>query len=162
MEEDLLDADLESLNVERPTFLTVICILTFIGSGFGLLGGLAGLTGSAVVSGWSDAPQTSVLLVLMGIVAAGLCLFGAIQMWNLKKLGFTLYLTGSILSVGTYIVNVMTMSIPDVPANKEFNQAQGEMFEGMFSAVLWLGLIFTIAINLTFVLMYYANRKYLK
>lgn len=33
--------------VKRPTFLTVLCILTFITTGFGLLSGIAGVFGGA-------------------------------------------------------------------------------------------------------------------
>ena len=71
----------------RPTFLTVLCILTFIGSGLGVLGGLLGMVGTSALGMF--APQGTMLVQILGLAASGLCLYGALQMWGLKKQGFT-------------------------------------------------------------------------
>lgn len=126
---------------ERPTFLTVLCILTFIGSGLGVLGGLMGLAGSQMLARF--APVGDLMIVtLIGLVAAGLCLFGAIQMWGLKKMGFTLYVAGSGISIIMSIVNVLSM---------------GNL--GPFAGAIWTGLFIGIGINVAFILMYNANRS---
>lgn len=80
---------------QRPTFLTVLCILTFIGSGLGLIGNLLMMVGasflSAIVGDIAD--LTSLIVInLLGSIA---CLYGAIQMWKLKKMGFYAYVAGA-------------------------------------------------------------------
>ena len=43
---------MEETNVTtRPAFLTVLCILTWVGSGLGLIGGLFGLMSASVLEG---------------------------------------------------------------------------------------------------------------
>ena len=88
---------------KRPTFLTVLCILTFIGSGLGLLFSIIGVVASGAISGFaSKLPMSTVSGVGMGksigilLMYAG-SLFGAIQMWNLKKLGFFIYAIANVV-----------------------------------------------------------------
>jgi len=113
----------------RPTFLTVLCILTFIGSGWGVVSGIKNYitadTAAAMTSQiMADAQDKmdkqdtpSFAKSLLGSVSAGLsadnirkssivslisCLFtlvGAIMMWSLKKIGFYLYVVGCIIIV---------------------------------------------------------------
>ena len=140
----------------RPTFLTVLCILSFIGNGLGLLQGAMGLL---MVGLWSQmfkalnrngANMRQAQLgvengfSLMFIVASILCLVGAILMWKLKKSGFILYFLGQCLPVlGTLFLFGSMFSGPAV--------GSGVMIS-IFSA------IFPIA----FVIMYGLNLKYLK
>jgi len=65
----------------RPTFLTVLCILSYIGCGLAILGVISTIT---------------TLLGILNLVAALVCLLGVIQMWKLKKMGFYIYLVGEI------------------------------------------------------------------
>ncbi|MBI3133127.1 MAG: hypothetical protein HYZ14_00485 [Bacteroidetes bacterium] len=131
----------------RPTFLTVLCILTFIGSGLGVLGGILGLVGSSALARF--APSGGLMIwTLLGLAAAGLCLFGAIQMWGLKKQGFMLYVAGVALSIVVSLINVFTM--PDLGGS-----ALGSSVE----SAMWTGVFIGVAINVAFVLMYNANRK---
>jgi hypothetical protein len=67
----------------RPTFLTVLCILSYIGCGLSIISSLMQLA-------------TTPLAGVLNLVASLICLFGVIQMWKLKKMGFYLYLVGEI------------------------------------------------------------------
>lgn len=86
---------------QRPTFLTVLCILTFIGSGLGLLFGLIGLFAAGAIESLgkylplgldSGLFKSIILLILM----AG-SLYGAILMWKLQKLGFYIYAAANVI-----------------------------------------------------------------
>ena len=101
---------------KRPTFLTVLCILTFIGVAWAVIsnvmtllasGASQALAGAAMdsadMSGLENMPgmKEAMLLVkhaktlaIIGIVSALICLIGALQMWKLKKSGFFIYLIG--------------------------------------------------------------------
>jgi hypothetical protein len=88
---------------QRPTFLTVLCILTFIGSGLGILLNLLGIFGIGALSSLAStygAPADAGVMkpILMLIFSAG-SLYGAILMWNLKKMGFYLYVAAQVLLV---------------------------------------------------------------
>ena len=113
---------------KRPTFLTVICILTFIGSGLGTLNNIYGyLTpeksvqameilktrmpansstdrGNRFAEQMAKGPNVFTvenfkIVALGGIIAGILCLIGAIMMWNLKKPGFYAYVLGTVVGV---------------------------------------------------------------
>lgn len=154
---------------QRPTFLTVLCILTFIGSGLGVIGGLLGLAGSAALSYF--APQGSMISQIIGLVAAGLCLFGAIKMWGLYKQGFTMYLLGAVISIVGTIVGAMTFGSAMSESMNQLNsldgmndagaQAAASAVQSVAAAAVWTGVIFWIIINLVFILLYNANRKHL-
>lgn len=118
----------------RPTFLTVLCILTFIGSAWGIYQGIsnyvsaeqvAGVTGEAFEKVQEDlgdqegADMASKMLSAMsesttpekiknsGIASALtsiLTLLGAVLMWGLNKKGFYVYLIGTVAGVIAPIV----------------------------------------------------------
>ena len=148
---------------QRPTFLTVLCILTFIGSGLGVLGGILGLVGSSALGMFS--PQGSMISGVIGIIAAGLCLFGAVKMWGLYKQGFTLYLAGSVLSLVGGLVAIFTFKMPEVEGLggefSDFASSTNALAESMAKSAMWTGFIVSLVIVGVFVLMYNANRKYL-
>lgn len=102
---------------QRPEFLKVICILSFIGTGlafFGAIYSYYSITASAempqVINGIEDsdtlgiagmmvkAVENAVPNLVIGLVSSLLCLFGAIQMWKLKKIGFYYYTIGELAS----------------------------------------------------------------
>lgn len=110
---------LDNVNAEagkRPTFLTVICILSFVGIGLAIIGyigafALLGVVESAS-SQLSDAvaeaggtvtagPSTGVIwaYIIGGFVTAIIQLVGVLQMWKLKKSGFMLYTAASVISI---------------------------------------------------------------
>lgn len=103
---------------KRPTFLTVLCILSFVAAGFSIIGGGLGLAAGAAVesgalsdlaaqSGDSDAMAqmeaamgeveeatggvSLTTLFGVGLVLTLVGLVGVIMMWKLKKTGFYVY-----------------------------------------------------------------------
>ena len=110
----------------RPTFLTVLCILTFIGSGWGLISNLfqlamftperlvaqiqeiTNMVGAEVQPSWGSSIMNSSLEVLQTTIKYGkaiyslvaLCamisLIGAFMMYKLKRNGFYLYVIAQI------------------------------------------------------------------
>ncbi|MCE2682070.1 MAG: hypothetical protein ACK49D_03720 [Flavobacteriia bacterium] len=131
-------------NIIRPTFLITICILTFIGSGVEVLDGLLGIIGIPSLLG-TNHPPASISIQIIGTIASGLCFFGALLMWNLKKIGFILYVIGAIIStiISILIVNLYTQ-VNEMP----------------FSNTTLV--IIVIITNIAFISMYYANRNHLK
>jgi hypothetical protein len=111
---------------KRSTFLSVLCVLTWIGSALAIILAIYGL-GSIEKSYEmtaeiqelfnnlsSEPPQVSDSLnsigkayenrfAVMGIslVSAILCIIGAMLMWKLKKTGFFIYLLGEIAPIVT-------------------------------------------------------------
>ena len=161
----------ENVNVEnnqngagnRPTFLTVLCILTFIGSGLGVLGGILGLVGSSALATFTPIAGGSIIWAILGLSGSALCLFGAIQMWGLKKQGFMLYVVGSVIGVVISIVSAMTTTAA-VSVGREMSDEYADVanaFGGAVNAAAWSGMIFGLVITVAFVLMYNANRKHL-
>jgi hypothetical protein len=137
---------------QRPTFLTVLCILSFISAGIAIiLLLLATLFAGAVTAGSSMVDTTGMaaegqaavevakgqignvwLYLGLGITMVIVSLMGVIKMWKLKKNGFYMY-TGA--AVAGIIVDI----------------AVGSGFSVM-------GTIFTVA----FIVMYAANLKAMK
>jgi len=148
---------------ERPMFLTVLCILSFIGNGLGIMQGVIGLLMASIWgqmfkaikrNGVNNIGKAQVEInqilnsitwfSLMFIIAAVLCLFGTILMWKLKKSGFILYVLGQCLPVlGTFF-----------------------LFEFMFNGpAVGFGIlisIFSAIFPICFVIMYGLNLKHLK
>ena len=105
----------------RPTFLTVLCILSFIASGIGivvLLLGIAGkgaaesagmsMDGLANMEGMDEAFKANLEKakaalswpnIIGGLLLSVIGLFGVIQMWKLKKMGFFIYTGAGILGI---------------------------------------------------------------
>jgi len=124
----------------RPTFLTVLCILTFIGSGFRTLIFLILLVAAGAVSSWlgsipgmGDMGGLGSGYLVIILVLALASLYGAIMMWQLKKMGFYLY-SGA---------NVIALIVPIFMASSDFS--------------VW-GLVFTAL----FIILYGLNLKHLK
>jgi len=91
--------------VKRPGLLTVLCILTFIGSGLGmlvyLLLAVAAGTLGAMLSGipglGSMIAGGGIALFASGLILSLGSFFGALKMWKLKKLGFYIYVVAQVL-----------------------------------------------------------------
>lgn len=164
---ETLDANVGA--VKRPGFLTVLCILTFIGSGLGLLGGILGLVGSSVLSMF--APQGTIIVQIMTVLASALCLFGAIKMWGLAKQGYMLYVLGAVLSVVGSIVSAVTVASYVEQTMSTINSLEGmdsgftatlnDSAVAMASAAAWTAVVVSVIINLLFVILYSVNRKHL-
>ena len=173
-ENENLDSSIEQTPA-RPTFLTVLCILTFVGSGFGVLGGIFALLGSSFLASFAPGAGGSIIWAVLSLIASGLCLFGAIQMWSLKKIGYFLYLGGSLIAIVVTIINAMATSATVSSMSSrmnEINSGLGNEYaarnEEAMNAVgsvaggfAWAGAIFGILITIAFVIMYSANKKHL-
>lgn len=173
MTEETLDTSSQAKG--RPTFLTVLCILTFIGSGLGLLGGLFGLLGASFFIALPGAAGGTTLVVIIGLLASILCLFGAIKMWGLAKQGFTLYLLGAILAIVASIISALTIGSAISDAVSGFGEFGTELEDelaqlgssastvvsGFASAAAWMAVVWSVIINGLFIGLYAANRKHL-
>jgi len=164
-DEILEDNHLNQGDGKLPSFLNVLTILTFIGSGIAAIMGIYNLltvekqkadmaeaqriieeTRNQLGSGFMDSIMDSTMAMfehvylLQGtaLVVAIACLIGAYMMRQLKKSGFYLYTIACIASVA------VPLSIVGA--------------SGVMGVAILLGSIFTIA----FVIMYGVNLKYMK
>lgn len=146
---------------QRPVFITVLCILTFVGAGLAIISSLFSMLTMGFVEntikGMDDAfNQSDVgmdfgnsyrwmkISYILNLVGSLLCLAGALFMWRLKKVGFYIYLIGQIIPlVGSFMT--MNSSLNGIMANF-----------GMI--VMIIGMMFPIA----FVIMYGLNLKHMK
>ena len=99
----------------RPTFLTVICILSFVGIGFAIIGyvgafALLGVAESAMsgmedmaaeYGGTATTKSTGMIwaYIIVGFLTAIVSLVGVLQMWKLKKSGFMLYTGATVVAM---------------------------------------------------------------
>lgn len=107
----------------RPTFLTVLCILTFLGSGLGLISNIYSYMNAdaqaadmskashqiqqkksgdqieaKIVEGMASFTAENVRKsALGGSVSSVLCLVGAFMMWQLKRKGYYIYILGALV-----------------------------------------------------------------
>lgn len=168
MSTEILDLE-EKQNNNLPVFLKVLCILTYVGAGIGILSGLYGIftfensmqqmqqsqelmemSGSNVFGDMTEFLEVNrkwgFTVQIMGFVGNLLCLFGALYMWKLKKIGFYLYVPGQIIPlIGSFgLMGGLT--------------AGGGMFAGIAVVASIIGALFPIA----FIIMYAVNLKHLK
>lgn len=150
----------------RPSFLTVLCILTFVGVGFSLIygvfrfwqismmeavfdtvGGLGmdDLADDEYMGSFANTYRWMKVSVILDLVGAVFCLTGAIVMWNLRKIGFPIYVVGQALPI---IGTVLTYG----------SMFGGGMFADIGLIFIAIGVIFPIG----FIIMYGLNYKYLR
>lgn len=155
------------LTKKRPIFLTVLCILTFVASGFGVLGGLIGLASIGMASeGMEIAAElyyemgeemgggigdmlisvadymvalapNAATMQLITLLLTAISLFGAIMMWKQKKVGFHMYTAA----------NIFILIVPLVLVG--------------FNAIAVMGVMFNAVINITFIVLYGLNLKHM-
>jgi len=152
--------------LEEPKKMTdminVLTILTFIGCGLGIIGSfwtfakakttyetlssanldqmpdfVKKLSGGDILESARRSYELRVPILLLTLIACGLCLAGAIQMRKLRKSGFTIYTIGELLPI---IFTVVLMG----------------------SSATGLGAIFGYCIAILFVVLYATQLKYLK
>lgn len=118
----------------RPTFLTVLCILTFLGSAWGIYGGITNYFSADVAAGivgeqfekvqdelenkeegegfgkffesinQAIEPEKIRNSGIAGVVSNVLTLVGAILMWGLRKNGYFIYVAGVLAGIIAPIV----------------------------------------------------------
>jgi hypothetical protein len=153
---DVLDET--AVEAKRPTFLTVLCILTFIGSGWGILSSLA--FQDETISEYAGYYYWVVLLLNVGT------LYGAIQMWKMQKMGLYIWTIAELLAVVLMWVVVKGAIAAIVGAATDDIEAAGgtvvtganDLVQAAMNMVLILGTIFPAV----FVLLYWLNAKHLK
>jgi len=97
----------------RPTFLTVLCILSFIAAGLGIIAYIGAIAlvgavsaaagavgdamsseaGAAMSAAMSSGPSAGLIwaYIVVGFITTLVGLFGVIKMWKLQKVGFFIY-----------------------------------------------------------------------
>ena len=110
--EDITPNPVQEIQPKRPTMLSVLCILTFIGSGMNLFSSLMislfydQFTGIAEsISKSLNLPGLemieegkAIFFAVSALIYAG-CIAGALLMWKLKKAGFHIYTIFQILLI---------------------------------------------------------------
>ena len=134
MSEEVIDSSADAGAKKRPAFLTVLCILTFVGAGLGVLGSFGNFAVDATLG-------------IVTLLANVLCIVGAIMMMKLKKTGFYLYVVGELLPLIYTFVVLGGLGAMNVPIFGE--------------AVIIIYLI-ALVIPLAFIVMYGVNLKHMK
>lgn len=81
--------------------------------------------------------ENRIPILILGLIAVGLCFYGALQMRKLKKEGFLIYVVGQV-----------------VPFISSFAFIGAMMFAGV-------GFMVGVSITVLFILLYFVHRKYL-
>lgn len=154
---DLLDSSKSEVTGKRPVFITVLCILTWVGSAAILFYAMVMLimfgsfeklfTGNNALG---DIPNQLIeyyrwwkITLYLTIFGSLLCVAGSVLMWTLRKIGYYIYILGQILPfVGS---TMMILSI-----------TKGEINGGS----IVFQLIFMI-IPIGFIVMYGTNLKHM-
>lgn len=143
---------------ERPQFLKVLCILSFIGCGLMILLSLMltamlGLNEEAINKAWEQVVVSQPTLEdvdpmeffhavgvygIYALIANIISLVGVILMWRLNKFGFFIY------AISEIAMNFFSLDI------KMGGQEKG-----------YGGMIFWLVIDLAFIVMYAVNLKYM-
>ena len=137
MSEELLDSATGEPTGERPTFLTVLCILTFIGSGLGILGSILMVVGAGALAGYlgGAAAGGGLIWSILGLISSALSFYGALQMWKLKAQGFMIYVAGAVIGMASGVIASLSLGV----------------------GINFMGLVFPIL----FIVLYNMNRKHL-
>lgn len=158
---DVLEVDQAPKGI--PVFLKVLCILTFVGSGIGVLGALIGLATSGLANdGFRmmehmdngifgdfgfNIEQMIKWQKYMNFANLGgslLCLTGALLMWRLKKTGYFLYVPGVLIPL---VVSAIGMQY---------------IMTGFMASMGIIGVFISGLIAAAFIVMYGLNFKHLK
>ncbi|NOT93583.1 hypothetical protein [Ferruginibacter sp.] len=159
---DLLN--LEERDMQKlPQMLNVLTILTYIGCALGALSTIWGYfsaeisyktyqqigTGGlktenkaldSIMSGAQEMVKKSydnrIMILLFGIVGIAMCFYGALQMRNLKKQGYLIYLVGEILPIISFAT-----------------------FIGFGNLLGGISMVFTVLFSAVFIILYTTQRK---
>jgi hypothetical protein len=114
-----------------PEMLNVLTILTFVGSGIGIVSSVWGFTrakasydqmvelqgkmdqmpdtikkmmGADPVEMARKAYESRIPILLLALIGCALCIYGAMEMRKLKKTGFTIYVIGELLPIVSTLI----------------------------------------------------------
>jgi hypothetical protein len=143
---------------KRPQFITVLCILTWIGCGIGLIASVMGyfavqtagammdvaaasdpeaMDMAATMPGMEEAMNAmkyAGISLAVGILGIILCFAGSMMMWKLKKTGFYLYAVGQIVPL------VVSAVLIGASAFGGFALVMGAIFPVLFIVLYGLNL----------------------
>lgn len=138
---DELEADYVQ---KRPDFLTVLCILTWVGCGIWMVYGYFQLSVLGFASEFVSTPEIRwhKWSAMATIVMPLFCIAGSILMWNQKRIGFFIYLFGQAVPVLLSIY--MTLVV------MKMNGAS------MFFMIVWN------VVPIAFTVMYAVNLQYMR
>jgi len=141
---------------QRPVFITVLCIITWVGSFFGIISGFMQLYTYSMINSLNKGlfqsnavSQGSGYLFWIAIatfVGSLLCAVGAIFMFRLKKIGFFIYLIGQLIPLAGSVYSMLVIN----------SNLQG--FESISIVSTGVGMIVPVA----FIVMYGVNLKHMK
>jgi hypothetical protein len=150
---DVLDELETNPTRKRSTFLTVLCILTWVGSGGAILyygyqfflfsalsklaGSIGGQTNGSVGSAKNYAEWWTII-ALVKMIAPLFTIAGAVLMWNLRKWGFYIYLIGQIVPIALGIWFSLALG----------NGFGGFLVLAVVSGIIPLGFVVMYAVNL--------------
>lgn len=169
---DFLDQSAYQPPKKRPVFLTVLCILTFVSCGFGLLGSGFGLLAGGQMQKQQlqtqrmmdrlqrdqDTPEIFDSMMestqkmqkwntfnqLMSLGNVVICFAGAMLMWRLRKAGYFIYVAGQILPFITlYVMYSVMQNVP------------------FMGAAVLIGAVFAAIFAVGFAIMYGLNLKHM-
>jgi len=145
---------------KRPAFLTVLCILTFIGSGWGIISALA--FQEPLMAEYAGYYYWVLILLNLGT------LFGALQMWQLKKTGLYIWTASTVIAVilnwvvikgfVAYLTGGVEVDSGDANVDQLVTQGGNELVQSAMNLALILATIFPAV----FTLLYWLNAKHLK
>jgi hypothetical protein len=148
MEQHLIDENETNPVIKRPVFLTVLCILTWTGSGLAFAIGVfqfmafSSLRNNMAFDGIDSGFNRILWGAIITCVCALICAGAAIVMWKRRKWGF-------------YIYTVFELIPPVYAAYNSLNHLSMDPFRLVLTG---LSLLFPIG----FVVMYALNLKYMR
>jgi len=90
----------------RPTLITILCVLSFIGGGLGILFGIllavgAGMAGGMLkdIPGMGAMAGGGVAYGAISLVLSAASFWGALQIWKMKKMGVYIYAGAQIAAI---------------------------------------------------------------
>ena len=159
---DLLNLE-EKDNQKLPQMLNVLTILTYIGCALGAISTIWGYFSAAIsykayetlgatdmktenkaldsiLSGAQEmtkkAYDNRLMILLFGIIGIALCFYGAMQMRNLKKQGYLIYVIGELLPIVSFAIFIG--------------------FGNLFGAI---AMVFSVLFAAIFIILYTTQRK---
>ncbi len=158
---------------KRPTFLLVLCILSFIGGGLGVLGGLytvltydftmsqmeasmnafedledmGGIMGDMANIDFESMMEASYYNSMANLLMSIISLIGVYMMLKLRKVGFYLYTFAQIAILGAGIY---------------FSLGMASGMGGFFGMAATFGVVFGAIFSIGFIVMYGVNLKHME
>jgi hypothetical protein len=159
---DLLNLEQKDIG-KLPSMLNVLTILTYIGCAIGAISAIWGYFSAAmaykvyenlgttetktenkaldsIISGAQEmtkkAYDNRLMILVFGLVGIALCFYGAMQMRNLKKQGYLIYVIGELLPLVSFAV-----------------------FIGFGNLLGAISMVFTVLFAVVFIILYTTQRK---